>query len=68
MKVINGRSRRWGYDGWALRVIGAMRPIEVTTVTTREEARELRRQWQAEHPDLFQRLEVVKVRITVEAV
>lgn len=68
MKVINGRSRRWGYDGWALRVIGALRPIESTTVTTREEARELRRQWQTDHPDLFQRLEVVKVRITVEAI
>lgn len=57
-------ARRLGHDGWALRVRGAKRPIDWTTSTTREEARELRR----ERGNLLRDSEVVKVRISVEAV
>lgn len=57
------RSRRFGYDGWALRIREAKKPMDWTTCTTRREARELRK----ERNDLFdRRAEIVKVRITVE--
>ena len=36
------RSRRWGYDGWALRMRGASRPLFWSVCTTRREARDLR--------------------------
>ena len=41
---LDHRSKRWGYDGWALRVRDAACPILWTVCTTREEARELRRE------------------------
>ena len=63
-------SRRWGYDGWALKVKGASSPLIWTTSTTRREARELRPE--VERLDLadsaLRELEVVKVRIKVEVV
>ena len=55
-------SRRFGYDGWALRVKGAEKPLEWSTCTTRAEARELRR----DKRDLITNLEIVKVRVNVE--
>lgn len=58
------RSRRWGYDGWALMMPGALRPLDWTVCTTREEVRELRKL----RGDLFERgAEIVKVKISVEA-
>jgi len=57
------RSRRWGYDGWAVRVVGGKHPMFHTVCTTRQEAREL-----AAGTMIFgnERLEVIKVKITVE--
>lgn len=62
-------SRRFGYDGWALRVRGAKSPLDWSASTTREEARGVLR-------DLRERdiawqtmdIEIVKVRIRVEVV
>lgn len=60
-----GRSRRFGYDGWALLMPGATKPLEWTVSTTRREVRELR----AERADLFERgAEIVKVRVEVAAI
>jgi hypothetical protein len=64
MSFLQHRSRRLGYCGWALRIKGADRPLEWTTCTTREEVRQLRDQEGWMRPDL----EIVKVRISVEAV
>lgn len=59
------RSKRWNYDGWALRMPGATRPMPWSVCTTRQECRDLRR----EKADLFERgAEIVKVKISVEAV
>lgn len=58
------RLRGRGYDGWALKVRGAGRPIEWTVCTTRAEARQLRDELGWLRTDL----EIVKVKITVEAV
>ena len=58
------RARRTGYDGWALRFKGWDAPIAWTVCTTREEARELRR----ERGNLLHDTEIVKVRISVEAI
>jgi hypothetical protein len=58
------RSRRWGYDGWAVRVRGGEQPLAHTVSTTREEARaEL-----AQQMKFGNSLEVVKVRIAIEVV
>lgn len=64
MSFLQHRSRRFGYDGWALRVKGAEKALEWTTCTTREEVRQLRDQEGWMRPDL----EIVKVRVTVEAI
>ena len=61
---LDHHSRRSGFDGWALRVRGATSPIPWTVSTTREEARDLRR----EQGNLLRDTEIVKVRIVVEAV
>jgi len=61
---LDHHSRRCGFDGWALRVRGTKSPIPWTVSTTRKEARELRR----EQGNLLRDTEVVKVRISVEAV
>lgn len=59
------KANRWGYDGWALRTRGDTNPYPWTVCTTREECRELRK----ERADLFDSsAEIVKVRISVEAV
>lgn len=68
-RMLSGRARRWGYDGWALKVRGANIVLDWTTCTTRREARELRA---SEFPQgsLFDgsRIEVVKVKIEVREV
>lgn len=61
---LENRSRRFGYDGWALRFRGADKPMEWTTSTTREEARDLRR----ERGNLLRDTEIVKVTVSVEVV
>ena len=62
--LLEHRSRRWGYDGWALRMRGLTTPLSWSVCTTREEARALR----VERSDLADDFEVVKVRIKVEVV
>lgn len=62
---LSHRSKRWGYDGWALMIHGATKPLEWTVCTTRAEVRALRQS----HSDLFlDRAEIVKVKISVEVV
>jgi len=58
------RSPRWGFDGWAIRIKGDQKPLAWTVSTTREEARDMRR----ERGNLLRDSEIVKVRIVVEAV
>lgn len=60
--LLQHRSRRWGYDGWALRMRGVSVPLSWSVCTTRQECRELR----AERSDLADDFEVVKVRIKLE--
>jgi len=62
--ILSHTSRRWGYDGWALRVRGAKAPLDWSMCTTRQEARDLR----SERIDMLKDLEVVKVRVSVEVV
>lgn len=64
-RFLSHRSNRWGYDGWALQVKDAPEPLQWTTCTTRAEARELKHELQ-KNPDLFQKIEIVKVKINVE--
>lgn len=64
-------SRRWGYDGWALKFKGAEQPIWSTTCTTRREARELLRELRERDlvwRETERKMEIVKVRIKVQAV
>lgn len=59
------RSKRWGYNGWAVKVKGASKPLDWTVSTTREEVRTLLN----EKRDLLTHdTEIVKVKITVEVV
>ena len=67
-QFLQHRSNRWGHDGWALKVVGAPSPLYWTVCTTRQEARELKHEPEARDPDLFRRVEVVKIKIRVEAV
>lgn len=62
------RKNRYGHDGWALRHFGWDSPIYWTTCATRAEARKLKRELELEDPDLFYRLEIVKVRIDLRVV
>lgn len=65
MSFLQHRSKRWGYDGWALLMPGATKPLEWTASTTREEVRDLRKL----RPDLFERgAKEVKVEIIVKVV
>jgi len=64
-RFLDHRSKRSGFDGWALKVQGASKPLVWTACTTREEARSLRKQ---QTPELFRKTEIVKVKISVEAV
>lgn len=65
MSFLRHRSRRSNYDGWALVMPGASKPLPWTVSTTREEVRQLRKL----RGDLFERgAEIVKVKITVEAI
>jgi hypothetical protein len=64
-EFLRHRSRRFGYDGWALKMPGATRAMDWTVCTTRAECRELR----TRRGDLLDRkAEIVKVRISVEVV
>ena len=62
--LLQHRSRRWAYDGWALRMRGVSAPLSWSLCTTRQECRELRDQ----RSDLADDFEVVKVRIKLEVV
>jgi hypothetical protein len=65
-RLLSNFSRRWGYDGWALRIRGSLCVMEWSTCTTRREVRELRKEIEA---DLFPaQLDIVKVKIGVSAV
>jgi|GEM_PF-4185270 lysozyme family protein len=64
-RFLDYRSRRWGFDGWAIRIKGAKSPFDWSVCTTRQEARELRKEALPER-DLFSRSEIVKVRISLE--
>ena len=63
-----GVSRRFGFDGWALKPVDAARPMWWTASTTRKEARELKETLERNKPDLFIKLKVVKVKIAVTEV
>lgn len=63
-ELLKHRSRRWDYDGWALRLRGVQTPLAWSVCTTRQECRELL----AERSDLADDFEVVKVRIKLEVV
>lgn len=68
MKQILDRSElnpRASHDGWALRVVGAIKPLRWTTCTTREECRELRREWAGL---MRHDIEIVKVKLEVVVV
>jgi len=59
------RSKRYGYDGWAMMMSGATNPLEWTASTTRAEVRKLRKS----RSDLFlDGADIVKVKILVEVV
>lgn len=66
--IRNAVSRRWGYDGWAVKVKGANTPLEWTASTTRKEAREVKNDLEKALGKIDHPLEVVKVRIKVEAI
>jgi len=66
-KFLQYTSNRFGYSGWALKIKDAPKPMGWSTCTTREEARELKREWEG-GSDLFRRIEVVKVKISVGVV
>lgn len=59
-RILDHRSKRWGYDGWVVWVKGSPKPLDWTFSTTRREAREVRASLDR---DLFQRTEVVKVKL-----
>ena len=48
-KFLKHRSKRHGYDGWALRIKGDPKPMAVTVCTTRKEARELLEEQRERH-------------------
>lgn len=62
------RSNRRGYDAWCLRVVGNNKPLPHTACTTRKEAREIHREMLGTSPDLFRKMEIVKVKISLEVV
>lgn len=64
-EFLRHRSRRFGFDGWALKMPGATYVLDWTVCTTRAECRALR----AERGDLLDRgADIVKVKIRVEVV
>jgi hypothetical protein len=61
-QFLKHRSRKQGYDGWALMVKGAKSPMGWTVSTTRKEIREVKKTEGAWiRPDI----EIVKVKIEV---
>lgn len=61
--ILQGLSRRWGIDGWALKHKDGISVWRHTVCTTRREARELKAQ---QLPDMRDQIEVVKVSIHLE--
>ena len=62
---LSHRSKRFGYDGWALVMPNSPIPLPWTVSTTRAEVRQLRK----ERGDLFERgARIVKVRVDVRRV
>jgi len=66
--ILEHRSKRHGYDAWCVRVVGTDKPLPHTACTTRAEARDLKRERETHGPDLFRKIEIVKVRIVLETV
>ena len=67
-RFLGARSRRRGYDGWALKVKKASQPMDWSVCTTREEARELRNEFFNEEPFLTDiQIEIVKVHLIVKS-
>lgn len=64
--ILEHASGRHGYDGWGLRRAGEARVYRWSICTTRQEARDLKKKRESVSPDLFRRLEVVKVKLKVE--
>jgi len=58
-------SRRFGFDGWAIRHKGVSHPMPWTACTTREEARNLLK---TEFPnfDILSNYEIIKIKIEVK--
>lgn len=62
---LSHRSKRFGYDGWAMLMPDATHALTWTVCTTRAEVRRLRKS----RADLFlDRAEIVKVKIRIEVV
>jgi hypothetical protein len=62
--ILQHTSRRCTHDGWALSHRGGI-PWRSTVCTTREEARQMKREIEERDPDMFRRLDVVKVKVSV---
>lgn len=67
-QFLDHRSNRWTHDGWALMVRGASQPMLWTACTTREEARELRRERFNMKDFFIGPVDVVKIKITAEVI
>lgn len=66
-RFLDGRSKRQGFDGWALKVKRARQPLDWSVCTTREEARQIKQEVFGQ--DSFIRdIEIVKVKIEVKKV
>ena len=61
-QFLRHRSQRPDYDGWALQVVGADKPMGWTVCTTRREIRELKK---TEGLWMRRDIEIVKVKIEV---
>lgn len=67
-QFLNHRSRRFGYDGWALKLADAKQPLAWTVCTTRAEVRALKAELEAQGRDMFKNYVPVKVKIQLEVV
>lgn len=63
--ILQATSRRYGFDGWALKHRGNGHPWTNSVCTTRQEARELKAQ---QLPEMRKQVEVVKVNVVIEVV
>ena len=66
-QILTNLSKRWGYDGWAVKCKEAKRVLDWTVCTTRAEARELL--CDLSDSDVYSinniDFEIVKVRVSV---